>query len=155
MLGRVDILYVSCHGVGGSDGRHGFLLADAGQLPPMLVRPRDRTGGPDFLLEWNEITAPTAPVVVSAACSSSSGSMSIGGERISLDRALLASGTRTFVGPLWDVAVEDATAFSVDVAQRALDGGTWAEAWHGAVAAAADGASPASWQSFVLIGDWG
>ena len=81
--------------------------------------------------------------------------MSSGGERVSLDRALLASGTRTFVGPLWDVAVEDATTFSVDVTRRFLGGETWAEAWRQAVDdCAQSAAAPASWQSFILVGDW-
>lgn len=155
LLGRVDLLYLSCHGVGGSDGRHAFLLAGAGQLPPMLVRPRRAPGGPDFLLDWHELGEPTAPIVVSAACSSSSGSMSFGGERVSLDRTLLASGTRTFIGPLWDVDVEAATGFCLDVATRYLKGGrTWADSWRLAIEDARKTSAPASWQSFILVGDW-
>lgn len=154
LLSRVDILFLACHGVGGSDGRHGFLLAGEGQLPPMFVRQPPPPGAPRFLLSWDELPEATAPLVVSAACASSSGSMSPGGERVSLDRALLAAGTRTFVGPLWDVSVEDTMAFSVDIARRFLGGQTWAEAWRQAVDNCAASTAPASWQSFILIGDW-
>lgn len=154
LLNRVDIMFLACHGIGGSDGRHAFLLAGEGQLPPMFVRQPPPPGAPRFLLSWDELPAATAPFVVSAACASSSGSMSSGAERVSLDRALFAAGTRTFVGPLWDVAVESTTAFSVDLMRRVLDGRTWAEAWRQAVDYCAASAAPASWQSFILIGDW-
>lgn len=155
LLASVDLMYVSCHGVGASDGRHAYLVAGEGQLPPMLFRSKPLPGGPDFMLQWDELPDRTPPVVVSAACSSSSGSMSVGGERVSLDRALLTSGTRTFTGPLWDVTVESSTAFSVDLVRRVLTtGGSWGASWRDAVNELAEVASPASWQAFILVGDW-
>ena len=55
LMGRVDMLFVACHGMGGSNGQHAFLLAAEGQLPPMLTRQPALSGAPDFLLDWDEL----------------------------------------------------------------------------------------------------
>jgi hypothetical protein len=74
--------------------------------------------------------------------------------RLALDRALLASGTRLFAGPLWDVAIDDAQSLMGALLARGLAGDDWGEAWRETVADARGAIAPASWGSFALVGAW-
>ena len=137
---------------------HSLLLASEDQLPPSIMRAAsddsDSTAS-RFLLPWDAITAGTPAVVLSAACSSASGTVAQSGERISLDRALCASGTSTFFGPMWDVSVADAHSFIAQVLQNAHEHGlSWSNSWRRAAADCRTTMAPATWHSFVLIGDW-
>jgi CHAT domain-containing protein len=156
LFAQADLLLLSCHGQGQPGyGRHGVLLAHDGQLPPVLMGKTPDSPGFDFLLSWDEISPPTPEVLVSAACSSGSASFGPGGERVSLDRSLLAAGTRLFFGPLWDVDLADAHTLAISLVERYLAGEeSWAHAWHQVVSEAAGHMAPASWQSFILLGRW-
>jgi hypothetical protein len=153
ILQTVDLGVLSCHGLADPDyGSHALLLAAEGRLPPRLVA-RTSVEGRRYLLAWDAIEGPTPAVVVSAACSSSSANTVQGGERVSLDRALLAAGTQLFAGPLWDVAIDDSHALAAALIERALPTGDWIGAWH-SVARDYSAAMPqASWGAFVIVGD--
>ena len=159
LFGEIDLLLLSCHGLA-SPGRrvHSLLLASDGQQPPSLMRAASDdldSIGSKFLLPWDAIRAPAPGVVLSAACSSASATVAESGERISLDRALCVSDTLTFIGPLWDVSVADAHTFIAEVLQNSLRHGmTWTDSWRRAVTECRVAMPPATWQSFVLIGDW-
>jgi tetratricopeptide (TPR) repeat protein len=151
LLNEVDLAYLACHGLARpGEGMHALLLAAEGRLPPMLVGATGRR----HLLQWDALAAPTPRVVLSAACSSGSASIAPGGERLALDRALLASGTRLFAGPLWDVAIDDAQSLMGALLARGLAGDNWGEAWRETVAEARGAVAPASWGSFTLVGAW-
>jgi hypothetical protein len=106
-------------------------------------------------LSWDGIQPPTPGVVLTYACSSGSASIVVGGERVSLDRAFFAGGTHLFFGPMWDVAIDEGQELVNMLAARAFEGEmNWAATWQAVLADACSDVSPASWQSFVLIGDW-
>jgi tetratricopeptide (TPR) repeat protein len=107
----VDLLRIACHGIGKPDeGRHGFLLGDGDVVSPGLTDYVLSEEGKRFVLEWDEIEGPTAPLVLSCSCSSGSSSYKSGGERVSLDRTLLLAGTDAYVAPFWDIMAEEAQA---------------------------------------------
>jgi tetratricopeptide (TPR) repeat protein len=151
-----NIALLSCHGQGQPGvGKHGLLIAHDGQLPPLLGDTTPGSPGSDFLWSWDEIAPPVPDVVLSAACSSGSASFGIGGERVSLDRSFIASGTRFFAGPLWDVDIRDAQTLMVGLLEKHLTGESdWASAWHQVILEVSGNMAPASWQAFVLTGDW-
>ncbi|HEV2257119.1 MAG TPA: CHAT domain-containing protein [Streptosporangiaceae bacterium] len=158
LFAEVDLLLLSCHGLADPGHRlHSLLLASQGQLPPSIIRAIDDGGSPSsrYLLPWDAITEGTPAVVLSAACSSASATVASSGERISLDRALCANGTSTFIGPLWDVSVADSHAFIAEVVRNAREQEiSWVDAWRRAAADCRATMAPATWHSFVLIGDW-
>lgn len=155
LFGAVDLAYLSCHGLARpGDGSHALLLAADDQLPPMLVGASEGARGTRHLLDWDAIEAPTPAVVLSAACSSGSATISLAGERLGLDRAFLRAGTRLFLGPLWDVAIDDAHALADGLLDAGLRRpGDWASAWRDVLADAVGSVAPSAWSSFALIGD--
>ena len=152
MLQAVDLGVLSCHGLADpGHGSHALLLAAEGRLPPRLAP--TSAEGRRYLLAWDAIEGPTPAVVISAACSSSSATTVQGGERVALDRALLAAGTRLFAGPLWDVAIDDSHALAAALIERALPTGDWTGAWHGVARDYSAAMPQASWGAFVIVGD--
>jgi hypothetical protein len=159
LFADVDLLLLSCHGLANPRQQtHSLALAADGQLPPSIMRAASDDSdpaAPRYLLAWDAIVGGTPAVVLSAACSSASASVTSSGERISLDRALFVNGTATFIGPLWDVSVADAHTFIATVLGNARSHGmSWADAWRRAIADCRATMAPATWHSFVLIGDW-
>jgi tetratricopeptide (TPR) repeat protein len=153
ILQTVDLGVLSCHGLADpGSGSHALLLAAEGRLPPRLFAPTPAEGR-RYLLAWDAIEGPTPAVVVSAACSSSSATTVQGGERVALDRALLAAGTRLFAGPLWDVAIDDSHALAAALIERAFPTGDWTGAWHGVARDYSADVPQASWGAFVIVGD--
>jgi CHAT domain-containing protein len=152
LLGRVEIACLSCHGLARPGfGSHALLLADGATLPPQLV---DVAGSARFVLDWERIPSAVPPAVLSTACSSGSGSTVEGGERVALDRSLLARGTRVFVGPLWDVGIAEGLELAAAALDRRLAGRGWAEGWLDVLSGAGDELPPAAWAAFVTVGDW-
>lgn len=156
LLAGTDTVLVACHGQGQPGyGRHGLLVAYGGQLPPVLMGTSADSSGRRFLLSWEELAGRSPAVVVSAACSSGSSSFALGGERVSVDRALVEGGTAVFFGPMWDVGVRHGLELAVGLVRHRLDGApSWAHAWQALLHEMAPTTPAAAWQSFTLTGDW-
>ncbi|MEN0130841.1 MAG: hypothetical protein AAGC49_15495 [Brevundimonas sp.] len=156
LMESAELLLLACHGQSQPGyGRHGLLLAHDGQLPPVLMGSASSASGRRFLLPWDELTGSTPAVVMSAACSSGSSTFAAGGERLSIDRALVEGGTNLFFGPMWDVSVRYGLEMAAGLVRYRLAGAaTWADAWQELARDASTTMPAAAWQSFVLTGDW-
>jgi tetratricopeptide (TPR) repeat protein len=153
-LTSVELLVLCCHGkVNRREGVHGWEIAVGDALPRLDETTKADTARASLFL-WDEIDGPTPPIVLSGACGSGSASYAIGGERVSLDRALIAGGTQLFAGPLWDVVIDAGHHLLAQLLHRSQFATSWADAWRQVLSYDCDDVPAATWQAFMLNGDW-
>lgn len=107
-LSQVDCLRLACHGFAAPDSlKFQLLISNGVQLPPSSPRALQSDVGQQFLLNWADLMDLTAcpPLIFSSACASGSAAGVPGGERMGLERPLLAAGALAYVAPQWSVPV--------------------------------------------------
>jgi hypothetical protein len=153
-LTSVELLMLCCHGVANRrEGVHGWEIAANGAAPRLDKATNVELAHASWFL-WDEIDSATPPIMLSGACGSGSASYAIGGERVSLDRALIAGGTQLFVGPLWDVVIDAAGHLLAQLLRRAETATSWADAWRTVLSWDRHDVPAATWQAFMVTGDW-
>jgi hypothetical protein len=126
LMAECDAVKLLCHGyVSPEDNEIALLVSHGGALPPMHAPGRAEV--PDeHRLSWRDLQSlPKAPpLILSCACSSALQWRAGSGEQMGLLGALWHSGTRTFIGPRWDVVAEDVLPLLDDVLFRIFTSNT-------------------------------
>lgn len=107
-LAGTQCVRLSCHGFADPASlRFQLLVSDGVQLPPSSPAALQGERGQRFLVGWDELTdlPSCAPVIFSSACGSGAAAGAPGGERVGLDRPLLAAGALAYIAPQWSVPI--------------------------------------------------
>jgi hypothetical protein len=132
------------------------LIAAGRVLPVLLVRLALSAGRQRLRIQDIERLTSTAPIIVTAACSSGIGHFAGLGQRLGLFRALRRRGTRSFIAPRWKSHAPAAGPVLADMMERYVLGGEpLGRALWLACRAAEDAGLPRrhAW-NFGLEGDW-
>ncbi len=108
LMNKCDIVEILCHGFSDPNEHEvALLIADGGVIPPMFAG-GSRVTLDSHLLSWRDMQnlKRSAPLVLSAACSTGLPLQAGAGEQLGLFGALRQSGTKSFIGPRWDVDAE-------------------------------------------------
>ena len=107
-LAGSQCLRLSCHGFADpATLRFQLLISDGVQLPPSSPAAPQAESGRRFLVSWDELAdlPDCAPLVFSSACGSGAAAGAPGGERVGLERPLLAAGALAYIAPQWSVPI--------------------------------------------------
>jgi len=105
LMAECDVVTLFCHGYADPDDLEiALLVSSGGALPPMFAPGRPLV--PDAnRVSWRDLQSlpRTAPLVLSAACSTGLQWQAGAGEQMGLLGALRQGGTQSLVGPHWDI----------------------------------------------------
>lgn len=157
LMRECDLLAVFCHGFAQPEEQEiALLIASDGRLPPMYM-PGDRSVEDVNRCSWRQLQSleRTPVTVISAACSAGVHWQAGAGEQLGLFGALRYGGTRSFIGPRWDIEVDAVMPIIQDVLRSYLvDGTPMIDAvYHSCRKAAERFPRWLAW-SLTLEGDW-
>lgn len=116
-LGSAELARIACHGRLLQDEEAVDLLVAAdGLLPPANSVALASNVASGHILAWRDLESckRISPIVVSSACDSGTAIHHPGGERLGLERPLLAAGTIAFVAPQWPVPASPMQPFTTN-----------------------------------------
>lgn len=105
-LSWADVTRIACHGrILPNAEAVDLLVAADGFLPPVAVAALEDEKGEAHVLGWQKLAElkDASSVAFSSACDSGAAILHAGGERLGLERPLLAAGANVFVAPQWPV----------------------------------------------------
>jgi hypothetical protein len=123
LMATCRVVKLLCHGYASpEDHEIALLVSNAGALPP-LYAPGDLKLTDSNRLSWRDLQSlpRAAPLVLSAGCSTGLQWQAGAGEQMGLFGALRQAGTRSFIGPRWDVVAEAVVPMLDEVLVRYFD----------------------------------
>ncbi|MFS8103520.1 CHAT domain-containing protein [Lentzea alba] len=161
-LSGPEIVHFTCHGISDANDplESALLLSDGRTRPSRYAAGAGEAG---FILRARDIAeSPNVPpVAIMRACSASwSMPEHPGAGTAGLTRALLYTGTRTVVGPGWNIDRASSRELVALLYQNWLEGAPlWQALWKAQRALVADDSRPwlrhpYHWASLMILGDW-
>lgn len=123
LMAKCHVIKLLCHGYASpADHEIALLVSHAGGLPPLHV-PGDPNLSDVNRLSWRNLQwlSCSAPLVLSAACSTGLQWQAGAGEQMGLFGALRQAGTRSFIGPRWDVEASAVVPLLDEVLMKYFD----------------------------------
>jgi hypothetical protein len=158
VLNRSDAALLLCHGLIDSVANEvALVLCHDGLWPPADYVVTGNTGGRQHLVSWRDCQhlSRTSSLVVTAACSSGACHIAGLGDRLGLYAALANSGTRSLIGPRWDIPATQVLPVVLRTVELRLSGSASVASALREACLAAERQLPRwlAW-SLALEGDW-